>query len=376
MGLGDILDETFDLYKNNFALLAGIGALVFFPLNFLAGLANNFANTLGNMQHGGNPSPGATPFLSNAGLTTGILIVCVYVLCMLAYPIVICAFTYAISQRYMNVSTSIGDAYKYVFQRLGSVFLTILLIGLVYLGLVVIGVIGCALMFTYKAVGLIIGIPLTIAAIVAVTCFSLRVLPLCYTALIVEGVAKKEAIIRSWRLADRHVGRIVGYTFVAGIIVSIISSMVQYGVLGIAYPIIGRDNTTAMGLFSGVICGIVGVLVAPVSPIVTVLLYYDIRIRKEGFDLQMLAYDLASRTGNAADLPKPSPANVGQVQYQPAIAQEPVCAHCHYPIRSLEDGVMCPSCKSVLHRSCWNQHGGCTTPGCPASPEQNTPAQQ
>ena len=37
------------------------------------------------------------------------------------------------------------------------------------------------------------------------------------------------------------------------------------------------------------------VLVMPISAAAFILLYYDLRIRKEGFDLEMLAKDLASR---------------------------------------------------------------------------------
>ena len=36
MGIADILDETVDIYKNNFALLIGITALVYVPFSLLS----------------------------------------------------------------------------------------------------------------------------------------------------------------------------------------------------------------------------------------------------------------------------------------------------------------------------------------------------
>jgi hypothetical protein len=39
-----------------------------------------------------------------------------------------------------------------------------------------------------------------------------------------------------------------------------------------------------------------GTLLAPIPAIVAILLYYDIRIRKEGFDLELLANELDQKT--------------------------------------------------------------------------------
>ena len=50
--------------------------------------------------------------------------------------------------------------------------------------------------------------------------------------------------------------------------------------------------------FANQLASVVGqILVAPIGATAYILLYYDLRIRKEGFDLQMLASSIGSGQG-------------------------------------------------------------------------------
>jgi hypothetical protein len=48
-------------------------------------------------------------------------------------------------------------------------------------------------------------------------------------------------------------------------------------------------------VISQVLNGLVSILMTPMSAIAVTLLYYDFRIRKEGFDLEMLSRSIGQR---------------------------------------------------------------------------------
>lgn len=40
------------------------------------------------------------------------------------------------------------------------------------------------------------------------------------------------------------------------------------------------------------------------------------------------------------------------------------CSYCKKRIDKSEDAKMCPHCNVVMHKKCWDENKGCTTPGC------------
>lgn len=46
-----------------------------------------------------------------------------------------------------------------------------------------------------------------------------------------------------------------------------------------------------------------------------------------------------------------------------------VCPYCRFPIKAGDEVVICPSCAVPHHADCWRENGGCTTYGCPSSPQ-------
>ena len=73
------------------------------------------------------------------------------------------------------------------------------------------------------------------------------------------------------------------------LITSIISSVVVSPIFEVPGTAIAPNNTF---VFEQVASAIAAVFVGPITYIGVTLLYYDIRIRKEGFDIEMLARSL------------------------------------------------------------------------------------
>jgi len=409
MGLGDILDEAFDLYKNNFSLFAGIGAIVFFPVSFYCGIIIARLIAMENALQAGRYM-GSNPTSSFAGFFI------VVIGFALLYPIITCAFTYAISQRYIDATTSIGKTYGYTLRRVGAIIWTAILSSLCMMGINLVAYIPSIAVLSRP--GLFIIFRLLGAVIVYYVGARLT---FGYTALVVDGKSGTAALKRSWDLSNGYGWRIFGILFITGIIVGIIALVTILAFSLLLRVVSSGQLSSSFGLMIGTFGGIMAVLLMPIMVLVIVLLYYDLRIRKEGFDLQMLAQDLArggigkagytqesipgyqnqhqptyqskpnpyglltgpaqpqqSLTGQqpVTQQPQQPPTNQQPHTQRPvAPKQQPTCSYCRYPIRSPEEGVMCPSCHVVLHRSCWNEHKGCTTPGCPASPKQGSSGQ-
>ncbi len=104
---------------------------------------------------------------------------------------------------------------------------------------------------------------------------------------VVEGKTAWAALMRSRQLAAGSVGRILGVLFLTGLIVATIEIIALF-LLGIAGVFI--HATTALATLGG---NLASLLIYPFFTVVITLLYYDLRIRKEGFDLEMMATELA-----------------------------------------------------------------------------------
>ncbi len=110
-------------------------------------------------------------------------------------------------------------------------------------------------------------------------------------AVMIEGYDAGGAWTRSRQLARGSVWRILG----------------TLGLTYLIYSIAVGGGTAALGLLFGsvlhapariteVVSYLINALVYPVVGVVSTLLYYDLRIRKEGFDLEMLATELGGST--------------------------------------------------------------------------------
>jgi Membrane domain of glycerophosphoryl diester phosphodiesterase len=110
------------------------------------------------------------------------------------------------------------------------------------------------------------------------------------TVLVVEGLKGSKALGRSWRLAKGSFWKILGTTLLAALLSSVVEGIlsipgaVAFGVIGPAgWPFY------AIGL------SLAAIITTPFTTLITVLLYFDLRIRKEAFDLEVMAQELSSQ---------------------------------------------------------------------------------
>ncbi len=118
-------------------------------------------------------------------------------------------------------------------------------------------------------------------------------LALTTQAVVVEGRSATAAMGRSKQLASGNLGKVFAVYFVTVIIGMVLASCCNsVGVLAARQA--AADGSVASLVIRGS-CSLAGrVLGAPIYATALILLYYDLRIRKEAFDLEMLAQTMDS----------------------------------------------------------------------------------
>src|SRR5579863_2285453 len=109
----------------------------------------------------------------------------------------------------------------------------------------------------------------------------------CTVVVVVKGKTARAALMRSRQLAAGSVGRILGVLFLTAIILVTIEFIALFLVSIAGVFIHAGAALTTLG------ANLANLLIYPFFTVVITLLYYDLRIRKEGFDLEMMATELA-----------------------------------------------------------------------------------
>jgi hypothetical protein len=276
MTLGEVLDRTFKLYKSEFWLFAGIMSLPFLFLFFVnVGIGWLSTSEVASIRAGNLPSTSAGQILA-AGLGAGLFVL---LLTFVLTGIGQAATIFAVSEIYLGRQATIRGAFERVRGHLLPVLGTIFLVGL--------------------AVGL--GFILLIVPGVILMCRTGVAVP----AAALEDLTPGVAFSRSMDLTKGFALQMFVILLLA-IVLAIGVSMV----FTLPFTLLATMPTPHVLPFGLLILQYVGafigqVLVAPVQVIAFSLMYYNLRVRKEGFDLEHLMGSL----GTSSLPPVPTPDN-------------------------------------------------------------------
>ncbi|MBV8300903.1 MAG: hypothetical protein JOY68_03155 [Candidatus Dormibacteraeota bacterium] len=295
LSLGELLDAVFSLYRRNFLLIAAISAVVQVPYALLSTVlleATGAASLLSGGTAFNNLTVNPNGTLSQSQLNQlfgliGVDIALALVSTLIVLPLATAATTRAVSDRYLDAPASLGSSYRAAGQRFWAlVAQSAILFG----G----GVVVFALVAVVVVLGALLGpggVLLDVAAFIAVVVLAVFVYvrtSLAAPAIVLERLSGWQGLVRSWRLVEGYSWRILGIRLLLGLITAIISGIVVglLSVAGSGLDVSGRFIVTEVaGAFAAV-------FVSPITYIAVTLLYYDTRIRKEGFDIEMLARSL------------------------------------------------------------------------------------
>lgn len=295
--LGELFDRAFVLYRRHFWLFVGITAIpgLFGLIMALAQQAmQNVAASAG--------APGADAEAAAAfALWIAVGVMVAFVAYGVVYTIALGATTYAVSEIYMGRAVTIGEVYGRIRPRIVRLLLLMLAMGF-RLGLVLVG--GSILaVFAGVAGGIIHQV---VAVTLMILCFlgifaGFVILSLRYSlavpSMILEQLGANRSLRRSIDLTRGWLGRVFLLMLCAMMVTYATALLFQGPFLGAAFAA-GFETQTGMWLnVVAAFTGTVGTtLTAPFMIIGLALLYYDARIREEGFDLEVT---LASLDGGS-----------------------------------------------------------------------------
>lgn len=251
---GEILSGALRIYLDNATKLLVIVAIVVVPLSFISALATETvaSPTETTVEVFGQPVTTAEPRSFIILLAAALIAAAIGVM---IWAVLEAAILRGAAQATIGDPVDVQASYRWGFRRFGSVLLVAVLIGLVVVG------------------GLIL---LIIPGLVFLVFLSVSI-----PALVIEDRRGREALKRSWNLVSGHFWHAVGVILVAAIIASLVSSLISA---------IGGDNWVVRWIFAA----IAQIITAPFTALVGVLLYLDLRARKEALTANVLRAELTS----------------------------------------------------------------------------------
>lgn len=255
--LGEILDRTFTLYRTRFVLFIGLLAIPRL-ISLAFGLAQIWlAHGFVTIDRYGRtqvvPQTGSGVLLSLLGVAVGIVV----------YSLAQGSTVHAVSELYLGRGASIAASLKRAWGNLGSLFGVVVLNGMA----AVVGLVCLVIPGIYIACRLLV----------------------CVPAAMIERRGPRESLSRSWDLTRGYAGRpFVLYLlyfvlfFAIGLVAEVPISLMAQRANG--DPQILRESM-ALNL---IVNTVLSVLIEPILLIGASVFYFDLRVRKEAFDLQFM----------------------------------------------------------------------------------------
>jgi hypothetical protein len=294
MSTGELLDRTFALYRKNFILFLGIAALG--PAAYLA---------FQLLTIGSAALPGAARQNSGAAFASLGIGFVVGMLVMLAGQAISQAATVrAVAAVHLGREITIGGAYKALRGRLwrvlGVFVLVMLLVGLGAAVIMVVAVIVGTLAAVGGAqagtAGKILGVVGVLAAAVAGGILAIAIYvrySLAIQSCVVEDLGVIASLKRSAVLSKGARTRVLAIILVFGVLSGVIGLVL--GALAGGVGVLLHNPIIAM-IVIYLASFVSGSLTGPLATIGLSLLYYDERVRKEAFDLQLMMSSLDAPT--------------------------------------------------------------------------------
>jgi hypothetical protein len=254
LSVGEVLDASFKIVRQSFGTLAGCVLVVALPLNIVSTLV-----TASTQRHAFGVDSTVDSDVSGGTEAAGLLVN--FTLNVMLTALAAAACYRAVSSVYLGERPTVGGSLSFAASRL------LPLIGLAFLYFL--GLIPAFLLLVIP------GIWLSVAWTVS------------FPALLSEGLGPVGALGRSFRLVQGRWWPTFGAILVMNVLVGVITLIVTGLVTA---PLVGSSTGEATAAVLTTIANTLSALITlPLSAAVLTVIYFDLRVRKEGFDLQLLA---------------------------------------------------------------------------------------
>jgi len=249
--IGEILSAAFQLYRRHWRTLMAIAAVVVVPLTLLQYGIGHWFRTNGQQLHDQGVVSTSFWAVASASLLAALV-------ALLLYQVLTGAITRNIATEVTGQDLDLEQSYRFGFARLGPILVVSILVGLAtLLGLIV-----------FIIPGIYIGVRLAVSI----------------QALVVEDRRGTEAMRRSWALVGGHWWH-AAFTLLVGALIT-----------GVVNAVITAPFSAGAWFIQGIAAAVATTVTLPYGALVGVLLYLDLRTRKEGLDLDTVKANLEAST--------------------------------------------------------------------------------
>jgi len=300
LGFGEIFDRAITLYFKNFLRFISIALVLAVPLGIFQYFVDTFQagpnSFWAQMQHLGTtpatPAPTLPPIFHSPGALAALIfafLIAVFVIA-LAQMFVYNAAAVGVARLYAGKAVEFRACYLTVLRRWLPVLGTLVMIVLIFWAWIIATVI-CGAIFFVPAVQLASSAPgatallgflgfLVIVSAVGVAIVLSAATNFALYAVVIEDVGVMQGLSSGFARAfsRRDFWRAMGLVICSGLIAGIGVTMIS----GVAQVALYYNQAWLAAMLTG----IAQLLVIPFSVILLAVFYYDIRIRREGLDLQ------------------------------------------------------------------------------------------
>jgi hypothetical protein len=311
LSLGELLDQTFSYLRKHFWLFAGI---MLAPEALMVGLSillQIFFKAPAPAPGSRAPAPAQTAFY---GVRTFLTIWGTLIPYYIVYALALGATTHALSEIHLGRTTTIRDSYRAVRRRVGRLIKVTFAILLRTLGIftlvTTVLVIMLAVAFSKSAAssaifaGVLTFLAVILAGILAII-FLVRY-SVAVPALVLENLSARQALKRSVALTTGFLWRllVVGVLMLLIRIVVVLLCQMPFTIAAMVMTLKGGHPSVWVAIPNLLVGGACGAATAPLFMISFALAYYDLRVRKEGFDLQLMMSHLDETHPQGAACPE------------------------------------------------------------------------
>jgi hypothetical protein len=265
LGVGEVLDVALKLFFRNARTLLLAAAVVVVPVQLLlVPVFTSAAPDPGDVPVGEMPDVGALAATAVASILGGIV-------SLAAGSVATAACFKAVSDAYLGRRADWRESLRFGAQRFAPVL--------------VVSVLGTVLAFLALFAFIVPGVYLFVAWAVAVP------------VVLVERVNGFHALSRSWQLVKGRWWATFGALLLAYLLTLVVAVFIGGTLAGLIVAGAADDGGLASVIINQLFTALATVLTTPFFAAVVAVLYFDLRVRKEGFDLSLLA----ERVGVAPD---------------------------------------------------------------------------
>ena len=286
MQLGEILDGSFNIYRRHFGL--------FMRLSILLVWLPTAVTVYFQLRFRGNSQEMITFFSDHVAsvLLLGLVVLVVY---MTAGLLLRTGTIRIISDSYLGQEPTLGSALRLGAAKIVPLLLvtlskTLLLMLMLFVGVLVVTLFA----LSTKIIGAVGG--LIAFGATCTLCWFIPYVAAAYgvttPVVALEDLASSfDAFSRSWDLTRGARGKLFGTIAVTWLISQFLPGIVVGG-MSAAF---GMTAGSSLQPFFAVVGSLLGIVLAPILPCALTLTYYDLRVRREAFDIQILSEQLGPR---------------------------------------------------------------------------------